>query len=68
MVADIVAQEEPNKIAVFGKSRSHMDVAVADFLPHEKELFVLIADADGNMHVLEYNPERKFQLCHISHQ
>ena len=44
---------------LFGKSRSHMEVMAADFLPHEKQLYMVVADADCNLHILQYDPERK---------
>lgn len=55
----IISQEEPYKMTVFGKSRSRMEVVAAEFMPHERQLYILIADADCNVHVLEYNPERE---------
>lgn len=45
---------------VLGKSASKMEVLAAEFLPHEKNLFMLAADADKNIHVLQYDPESKF--------
>lgn len=50
----------------FGKSRSGIDVASAEFLPDHKQLYIVVADIDSNLHVLEYNPERTkppFDTC-----
>ncbi|KAK7541054.1 CPSF A subunit region-domain-containing protein [Phyllosticta citribraziliensis] len=49
--------EDPYKMILFGKSRTRMEVMTADFLPHGKELFMIAADADGDLHVLQYDPD-----------
>jgi cleavage and polyadenylation specificity factor subunit 1 len=36
-----------------------MEVIAAEFLPHEKQLYILVGDADKNIHVLQYDPESK---------
>lgn len=36
-----------------------MEVVAADFLPWDKQLFMLVADTDCTLHVLEFNPESK---------
>lgn len=63
--ANQFAQEEPYKISLFGKSRSHMEVVAADFLPSEGQLYIIILDADMDMHILQYDPERKSPLFHL---
>lgn len=42
---------------LFGKSASKMEVMAAEFLPYEKQLYILVGDADKNIHVLQYDPE-----------
>ncbi|KAF2146970.1 uncharacterized protein K452DRAFT_315154 [Aplosporella prunicola CBS 121167] len=54
--------EDPYKMLLFGKSRSHMEVMAADFLPHEKLLYMVVADADCNLHILQYDPEHPKSL------
>ena len=49
--------EEPYKLTVLGKSRTHMEVIAADFLPFDDQLYILIMDADMDLHVLQYDPE-----------
>ncbi|KAF2482465.1 CPSF A subunit region-domain-containing protein [Neohortaea acidophila] len=49
--------EEPYKLSVLGKSRARMEVVAAEFLPHDGQLFLLIVDADMDLHVLQYDPE-----------
>lgn len=51
--------EEPYKMMLFGKSNTKLEVLNVDFLPDGKELFIIAADADANIHVLQFDPERK---------
>lgn len=57
--------EEPYKMMLFGKSATKMEVLTADLLPDGKELYVVAADADCNLHVMQFDPERKFPLLFI---
>lgn len=54
--------EEPYKLTLFGKSRSKMEVVAAEFLPFNEQLFLLIVDADCDLHVLQYDPEHPKSL------
>ncbi|KAF2417221.1 hypothetical protein EJ08DRAFT_654574 [Tothia fuscella] len=62
--------EEPYRMAMFGKGRSRMDVVSAEFLPYGKLLFILVADGDCNLHVLQYDPEhpKSLQGQHLLHK
>jgi cleavage and polyadenylation specificity factor subunit 1 len=51
--------EEPYKMILFGKSATNMEVTVADLLPDGKELYIVAADTDCNIHIMQYDPERK---------
>jgi cleavage and polyadenylation specificity factor subunit 1 len=51
---------------MFGKTKAKMDVLAAEFLPYEKQLYIIIADVDGKLHVMQYDPERKFSTSHSS--
>ena len=51
--------EEPYKMMLFGKGASRLQALNVDFLPDGKDLYVVAADADGNIHVLQFDPERK---------
>lgn len=42
-----------------------MEVITAEFLPHNKDLFILVADADCNLHVYQFDPERKLSRLYI---
>ncbi|EED16015.1 cleavage and polyadenylation specificity factor subunit A, putative [Talaromyces stipitatus ATCC 10500] len=49
--------EEPYKMTLFGKDLDELEVVTADFLPDGKKLYILVADSDCNLHVLQYDPE-----------
>lgn len=51
--------EEPYRMQLFGKSATHLEVVTADFLPDGKDLFIIAADTAGDIHVLQYDPERE---------
>jgi cleavage and polyadenylation specificity factor subunit 1 len=51
--------EEPYKMMLFGKSTTNMEVVAADLLPDGKDLYIVVADADCNLHIFQYDPERK---------
>lgn len=50
--------EEPYKMMLFGKSNTKLEVLNCDFIPDGKELFIMAADVDGNIHVFQFDPER----------
>ena len=54
--------EEPYKLSVLGKSRTHMEVVAAEFLPFDAQLYILLVDADMDLHVLQYDPENPKSL------
>ncbi|KAM3065438.1 mRNA cleavage and polyadenylation factor subunit [Clarireedia jacksonii] len=54
--------EEPYKMLLFGKSATKMEVLCADLFPDGKDLFIVAADADGNLHILQYDPEHPKSL------
>lgn len=49
--------EEPYKMSLFAKDLDYLEVLAADFLPDDNKLFILAADSDCNLHVLQYDPE-----------
>ncbi|RKF71748.1 Protein cft1 [Golovinomyces cichoracearum] len=57
--------EEPYKMMLFGKSGNNMEVITTELLPDGKELYIVVADADGNLHILQYDPERKSFSFHF---
>lgn len=51
--------EEPYKMMLFGKSAKNMEIMQADLLPDGKELYVVAADSDCNLHIMQFDPERR---------
>ncbi|CAI7579676.1 unnamed protein product [Penicillium manginii] len=49
--------EDPYKMTLFGKDPEYLEVVTADFLPDGSKLYLLVADSDCNLHVLQYDPE-----------
>ena len=42
----------------FGKDVQRLEVVAADFLPDGNKLLFVVADAESNIHILQYDPER----------
>ncbi|KAL7273267.1 mRNA cleavage and polyadenylation factor subunit [Rhizina undulata] len=55
--------EEPYKMTLFGKDTQKLEVVAADFLPDGNQLFFVVADADSNVHILQYDPEHPKSLA-----
>ncbi|PYI06271.1 protein cft1 [Aspergillus sclerotiicarbonarius CBS 121057] len=49
--------EEPYKMSLFAKDLDYLEVSAAEFLPDGKRLFIVVADSDCNIHILQYDPE-----------
>ncbi|KAK4672382.1 mRNA cleavage and polyadenylation factor subunit [Podospora pseudopauciseta] len=54
--------EEPYKMMLFGKSNTRLEVLNADFLPNGKELSIVACDAEGHIHILQFDPEHPKSL------
>jgi cleavage and polyadenylation specificity factor subunit 1 len=54
-------QEEPYKMMLFGRSRNRLEVIAAEFLPFEKQLHIIVADAEMNLQVLQFDPESRYR-------
>lgn len=52
--------EEPYTFKVLGKTGSRVPALLADFLPDGQDLGIVVVDAEGDLHILEFNPEREF--------
>ncbi|KAL9129799.1 MAG: hypothetical protein Q9217_001836, partial [Psora testacea] len=50
-------QEDPYQLRLFSKSPYHIKTIAASFLPDDKNLYIVVADAEGNLHILQYDPE-----------
>ncbi|KAL2869932.1 cleavage/polyadenylation factor CFT1 [Aspergillus lucknowensis] len=49
--------EEPYKMSLFAKDLDYLEVSAADFLPDGGKLFIIVADSECNLFVLQYDPE-----------
>lgn len=49
--------EEPYKMVLFGKSTTKLEALCADILPDGKELYIVTSDAEGNLHILQFDPD-----------
>ncbi|KAG5933672.1 Protein cft1, partial [Claviceps sorghi] len=54
--------EEPYTFKVLGKSGGRLPLLAADFLPDGEELSMVAVDAEGDVHVLEFDPEHPKSL------
>jgi cleavage and polyadenylation specificity factor subunit 1 len=43
---------------LFGRSKHHLETLTADFLPFDQQLHLIAADADMNLQVMQFDPER----------
>lgn len=48
--------EDPYQLRLFGKSAQHFEVVAAEFMPDGQNLYTVIVDAEGVMHVLQFEP------------
>ena len=60
--------EEPYKMIALGKQGGGMEIVALEMLPVGGDLFIVVADADCNIHILQFDPERKFPLTSTSPQ
>ncbi|KAL2814743.1 CPSF A subunit region-domain-containing protein [Aspergillus granulosus] len=49
--------EEPYKMSLFAKDLDYLEVSAADFLPDGNKLFIVVADSECNLYILQYDPE-----------
>ncbi|ORY68642.1 CPSF A subunit region-domain-containing protein [Pseudomassariella vexata] len=54
--------EEPYKMILLGKSSTTLEVLTADFLPDGNELSIVASDSDGNILVLQFDPDHPKSL------
>lgn len=48
---------EPFRMILLAKDTHGNDVSCADFIYRDEEIFILVADNDKKLHILQYNPE-----------
>lgn len=44
-------------MSLFGRSKHHLECIAADFMPFEQQLHIIVADADMNLQVLQFDPD-----------
>ncbi|KEF59392.1 uncharacterized protein A1O9_04236 [Exophiala aquamarina CBS 119918] len=49
--------EEPYKLQILGRDFENPEVIAAEFLPDGKSLYIISSDVDGQLRVLQYDPE-----------
>ncbi|KAI9811358.1 MAG: mRNA cleavage and polyadenylation factor subunit [Pycnora praestabilis] len=54
--------EDPYKMTLFGKNTSKLEVMTAEFLPDGKQLYIVVADTNCNIHILQFDPEHPKSL------
>ncbi|QBM90200.1 cleavage and polyadenylation specificity factor subunit 1 [Metschnikowia aff. pulcherrima] len=50
-------EAEPFRMLLLAKDTHGFDVSCADFIYKDEEIFILVADNENKIHVLQYNPE-----------
>lgn len=58
--------EEPYKMILFGKSNTRLGTINVDLLPDGNDLFIVAADPEGNLHILQFDPERECPFLSLS--
>lgn len=49
--------EEPYKMQVLGRDLENPSIVAAEFLPQEKQLYLIASDCRGDLRILQYDPE-----------
>ena len=52
----ILFQEDPRKLILLGSEPALMQAIDIDILVENKSMFIVVADASGNIHILAYAP------------
>lgn len=50
-------------MALFGRSKHHLECVAAEFLPFEENLHIIVADSDMNLQVLQFDPESTSKIA-----
>ncbi|CAA9957479.1 SFT1 Pre cleavage and polyadenylation specificity factor [Pyrenophora teres f. maculata] len=49
--------EEPYKMSLFARSKHNLETIAVDFLPFDQQLHLVVADADMNLQILQFDPD-----------
>ena len=50
-------EAEPYRMVMLGKDRQHLDVECADFIIKDEDIFILVADNNNCIHLIQYDPD-----------
>ncbi|ORY80337.1 CPSF A subunit region-domain-containing protein [Protomyces lactucae-debilis] len=56
-------QEEPYRLVLFGRDYEGLDVVDADFMVHGKALYFVASDPNGNLVVMQYDPDNSASIA-----
>jgi len=60
--------EDPYQLRLFGKSAQHIEVVAAEFMPDGENLYIIAVDAEGMMHVLQFEPHSMLPIPFLKHK
>ncbi|KAH6879298.1 CPSF A subunit region-domain-containing protein [Alternaria rosae] len=52
--------EEPYKMSLFSRSKHDLESIAVEFLPFDQQLHLIVADADMNLQVLQFDPDSTY--------
>jgi cleavage and polyadenylation specificity factor subunit 1 len=53
-------------MSLFAKDLDYLEVSAADFLPDDNKLFIVVADSECNLYILQYDPEGRRPRGHTA--
>ena len=45
-------------MSLFARSKHNLETMAVEFLPFDEQLYLIVADADMNLQVLQFDPDR----------
>ena len=50
-------EADPFRMVMLGKDRQHLHVECADFIVKDEEIFILVADINNGLHLIQFDPD-----------
>ncbi|KAI5970540.1 CFT1 [Candida margitis] len=50
-------EADPFRMVMLGKDRQHLHVECADFIVKDEEIFILVADVNNGLHLIQFDPD-----------
>lgn len=50
-------EADPFRMVMLGKDRQHLRVECADFIVKDEEIFILVADVNNSLHLIQFDPD-----------